>query len=476
MALDPSVEYVGQVDTSDAGYPYGKPQNVTVEGDGTGTPLEAALVSDIFGFQQALLVATGITPSGTPDKVGGSQYLQALVRILRRADGWGAVGDDAADDTTPLQNALNAFGALAGRQDFHFVPGKTYRTTGLSVPANVDLYFNGATLKINHATNALLTYSSAVSGKRPLKIVDAVFASTGTANSGPTIFLGTTNVILEIEDCWFGSSSNTNGKFVDGGSITGQVTAKRCVFEGRGDAIQVHLGAGVLREEDCRHIVPATYSNSCVKVGAGQAWVSKASFELTAHSSGTMACIEVTSANSVLHLDDNDFLNDTDPATSVAIKWGALAAKIVERGSTFAGNITPYSGSVVLADGSSLELRQHGTESPTTETYTIPDDFESFTLVADNFNTFPIALTMPKIRFIGQEFDLQVYNKGVTPWATTPDIDAMGPDLCTVSDPLNGAFIKTGRFRVMLNDFGADYRWTLVGGWSEAYQRGVTIG
>lgn len=79
MAIDPSAEYGAQVDTSDpTGYPQGQARNISSPGDGTGTPLERKWVSDLWGFEQALLAAAGLTPSGTPDKVGASQYLEAL--------------------------------------------------------------------------------------------------------------------------------------------------------------------------------------------------------------------------------------------------------------------------------------------------------------------------------------------------------------------------------------------------------------
>ena len=82
MALNPSTAYPAQVDTTDpTGYPYGKAKNVTAIGDGTGTPLERLWLSDLFGFEQALLASASITPSGTPDRVGGSQYLTALTAL-----------------------------------------------------------------------------------------------------------------------------------------------------------------------------------------------------------------------------------------------------------------------------------------------------------------------------------------------------------------------------------------------------------
>jgi hypothetical protein len=86
MALKPSVIYPGQVSIADlASYPYGKAQNDLVEGDGIGTPLEEKLVNEIFGFQQALLVDAGITPSNAPEAVGSSQYLDAIKKIANGA-------------------------------------------------------------------------------------------------------------------------------------------------------------------------------------------------------------------------------------------------------------------------------------------------------------------------------------------------------------------------------------------------------
>src|SRR6185369_18065530 len=85
MALSPKATYPGQLNETDPGYPHGKAQNVVVAGDGTGTPWEERLVNDILGFQQSLLGAAKITPSGTADKVGASQYLDALKALIEMA-------------------------------------------------------------------------------------------------------------------------------------------------------------------------------------------------------------------------------------------------------------------------------------------------------------------------------------------------------------------------------------------------------
>lgn len=77
MALVPSARYPSQIDI-DAAYPQGKARNSGAFQDGTGTPLEKDWVNDLFGFEQALLDEAGITPSGTPDAVGASDYLDAI--------------------------------------------------------------------------------------------------------------------------------------------------------------------------------------------------------------------------------------------------------------------------------------------------------------------------------------------------------------------------------------------------------------
>ncbi len=84
MALIPSSRYPAQTDT-DVGYPQGKARNAGSFQDGTGTPLESDWINDIWGFLQALLDVAGITPSGDPDTVGASQYLQALQDVVENS-------------------------------------------------------------------------------------------------------------------------------------------------------------------------------------------------------------------------------------------------------------------------------------------------------------------------------------------------------------------------------------------------------
>lgn len=81
MAIIPSTRYPAQTDSGDVGYPHGKARSSGSYQDGTGTPVNKDWINDLWGFQQALLSEAGITPSGTPDKVGASQYLDAVREV-----------------------------------------------------------------------------------------------------------------------------------------------------------------------------------------------------------------------------------------------------------------------------------------------------------------------------------------------------------------------------------------------------------
>lgn len=79
MAIVPSTDYSGQIDTSDpTGYPHGKAKNVSASGAGDGTPLERNWVNDVWGWFAAFLDSAGITPSGASEKVGASDMLDAF--------------------------------------------------------------------------------------------------------------------------------------------------------------------------------------------------------------------------------------------------------------------------------------------------------------------------------------------------------------------------------------------------------------
>jgi hypothetical protein len=126
MALSIENKYPGKSKAADADYPFGSARNITTPGDGTGTPLEEAWLNDLFGFQQALLDAAGISPSGNPDTVQASQYLSAALVIF------GAVEKSLAGlgSRSVLVEGQRAFLSVAGR-------GGAFRGTLLDISSQV---------------------------------------------------------------------------------------------------------------------------------------------------------------------------------------------------------------------------------------------------------------------------------------------------------------------------------------------------
>lgn len=137
MAVRPQVIYPAQIITGDPGYPHGKAKNQNVPGDGTGTPWEELVANDHFGFQQALLTEAGITPSGAPDKVGASQYLDALKKLILVAQtdvyslNWRSFAGDPGLTLTADLLQLAACQDTAGRKASWLVA--KYDSTGLLV-------------------------------------------------------------------------------------------------------------------------------------------------------------------------------------------------------------------------------------------------------------------------------------------------------------------------------------------------------
>lgn len=109
MAIDPKTQLANIDNTDPVGYPLGKAKNVSSPGSGDGTAFLALWVNDLWGYQQALLDSAGIVPSGTPDKVGASQYLEALIAVIgANSGGSGANENPQAGDYNLLTSDYGA--------------------------------------------------------------------------------------------------------------------------------------------------------------------------------------------------------------------------------------------------------------------------------------------------------------------------------------------------------------------------------
>ena len=168
MAIRPTDEYPGKVAAPTADYPDGKAQNITSPGDGTGTPWEAKLVNDIFGFQQFITSEAGITPSGTPDNATASQYFEAIWKLLNVRS---VTHNIAADTNYTLTAAQNIYTWL------------TVTDTGVLLTAGRDIIIDavGRFLLFTNSTAQILTVK--VSGGSGIAVpagVTTILVSDGT--------------------------------------------------------------------------------------------------------------------------------------------------------------------------------------------------------------------------------------------------------------------------------------------------------
>lgn len=191
MAINPETQYPGKIAPSTPEYPFGAARNITVPGDGTGTPWEAALVNDLFGFQQALLSEAGLVPSGTPDNVTSSQYLDALLAVIGTRS-YDTVAGMVADENLEDGDNVLTF-------DNELFETWTIGASG-DVPLNNGLFATRTRSRI-YATLATLKADPT------LKVGESVF----------TFFSGdekakNTRQLYRIMDL---SSPNTNGPFPD---------------------------------------------------------------------------------------------------------------------------------------------------------------------------------------------------------------------------------------------------------------------
>lgn len=82
MALKRNERYPGRFDNPTAAHPQGAFKNRTTPTAKDGSYLERDWANDWDGFMSSLLDAASITPNGSVDEVGASQYYSALLQVI----------------------------------------------------------------------------------------------------------------------------------------------------------------------------------------------------------------------------------------------------------------------------------------------------------------------------------------------------------------------------------------------------------
>lgn len=123
MAIKIYEQFAPFANPADGDYPYGSIKNDSIPGAEDGTPLDAVWANDYAGTDAELFAQAGIVPNGQPDKLGASQRVEALIKIITgrasiksfvhiQAEDYGV--KPGIDSTLQLKAALDAAEALGG--------------------------------------------------------------------------------------------------------------------------------------------------------------------------------------------------------------------------------------------------------------------------------------------------------------------------------------------------------------------------
>lgn len=416
MALDPSARYPGQVDVGATGYPFGRARNIDTEGDGTGTPLEKDLVNDIFGFQQALLQNAGLTPTNIPDKVGSSQYLQAVYfavkNVLQDATTYGAKGDGLADDTPALQNALDAAAALG--VDFVLLVAGIYRITDkLIMPANVSLRCQGLARLWNDTPDAP-TLSWETGGTRET-VVEGIQFEAKQVNSAPAVWYGNGSATPRVTfiRCKVNEFDNKHrsrlGRF---DSSSSRATLVDCTCNMADASSSGFTGTGKLTIRGGDFTVPADYANNFITTNTTRIY--NASFSQLNSTVGDFAFI--LASDSVIIGNTFNVTNASAPIETFAYAFGT-GSLVTARGNRFDGETVAFrtvSGEAAI--GSVLQGRPARQINLPSTTTTIRGVYDLTTIVCSSAIKPSFDIEPPLVE--NQRLALTIVNNhGSTDWA-----------------------------------------------------------
>lgn len=238
MAMDLDAFYAN-AEPADADYPQGSAKNIVTPGDNTGFPFEKEWVNDNFGFQQKLLLAAGITPSGSPDTVLASQYFEAMQKVQTFIDvtAFGAVGDGVTDDTAAIAAAVVY--AQARNADVWFPTGATgtYVVSAfVPLSSNAALYSQGATIQLKTGSDSAIF--AILPGSSNIHIQGLTLDGNAVNNAGTATEVGLIQIAstsgspitdVLIENCTVSDAYRSGIVALDG---TERLVIRNCLIDG----------------------------------------------------------------------------------------------------------------------------------------------------------------------------------------------------------------------------------------------------
>jgi hypothetical protein len=200
MAINLFNKYGSRANPPSIDYPQGSVKNRSAPEVKDGTPLDADWANDHQGFFQSILSYFGVTANGTPDKVGASQYFDALM-------------SDPTEARRGLPTVATAAQVLAG------APGKMIDAEKLKAAFFPSVTGN-ATLTGSSNNVGMANLASAITLEKGdvIQITAGAYTKLHTVES----LTNADNLVVNYEHC--GARGNGTLKLPD---YTGQVTIKR---------------------------------------------------------------------------------------------------------------------------------------------------------------------------------------------------------------------------------------------------------
>lgn len=335
------------------------------------------------------------------------------------AEYYGAKGSVSVDDRAALQAGLDDMASSGGGR--LLLGNKPYRTDGSLHPyTNVDVEGvpGGSTyLLMNHATQPFLVPIQGSNVRLPAKFSCINFGGLVT-NTG-TLFemAGITSQSWQFERCVFNEPQQgtaLRGAFFhdDSSSASNEVSFIDCHANVTGTLIPFLMNKPGCRTNFVRgtYVMPSGFGNDMLGFYGGGGLIEGVTFDLNAHSTGFANCIfagnsapgDIILVNNARSIKSSGLIN-----SRVFLK--TAAGSYVRTSNLFTQGCTRFSGTGLMARGSSLDLEPFYDDIPGSLTYDIRSGYASVALWLTLTGNPQFNLPTDGV-FAGQRLAVHIYN------------------------------------------------------------------
>lgn len=271
--------------------------------------------------------------------------------ISVKSPAYGAEGDGVSDDTTAIQNAINAAALL--KATVLFPPG-IYRTTAkLTVPLGVSLQGTGpegCAIRLDHATADILEYGSGAGLALQYQDIRGLRLYNQQLNTGRCVYLTAAAArYVSITGCLLGGGTETAGDlvFLEATTHVMEITNSTLTTAGGSKAcLNADRYGPIVRAQGTTFTTSAAAYNSDL-VAANQFWAHQCRFWLGDVTSGTMSCVRLNGngagSGPVGSITDSEF--QLSGGTESAIKLAnadETSTSVYEYGNVFRGGVAAW--------------------------------------------------------------------------------------------------------------------------------------